>query len=465
MSRAAVFVFLLLTAGCGSRGVPSRTPWVYRLRVPSDPRTLELEAELPAGVSRELSVAAGAEDFVESLVLMMDGDEVLPLKRNEDSWWIPASEDGPFRLRWRFDLAGAAAALRRPRTAQRVGDAFLAPPSTWLVRPLRVRRGIPVILHVESEGDSDFATGIRRGDFDDEYVFDGTEFAGSTYTVLGHFEKHTVRVGGADIDVALLATPVAIDGLELAQWVEEAATMVANYFGGEFPVAHSLVAVTRRGRGAHYATALGRGGAGILWPISRRRRMRDVRKGWVLVHEMVHFIFPQVAERHHWIEEGLASYLEPWVRYQAGVIDLATVFTDLRRGLPMGQPKEGDRGLDHTPTWGRTYWGGALFCFVADLEIRRRTRGRKNLALAVRGIHEKLGGFDVSQPLPRVFAVGDESVGVDVLLPLYEAWKDDAVKVELEAIWRSLGVRHGNSQLIFDPNAPEAWLLDTFRRP
>ncbi len=464
MSRVAVFAFFFLTVGCGSSGAPSRSPWVYRLRVPSDPRMLELEADLPAGVSRELSVASGAEDFVESLVLI-DGDGTLPLQRSEDSWWIPPSKDGPFRLRWRFDLAGAAQALRHPRSALRVGEAFLSPPSAWLVRPLRVTRGIPVVLHVETLGDSDFATGIRRNDSDSGYVFDVTEFAGLTYTVLGNFEKHALHVGGADMDVALLAIPPSVDGAELAQWVGEAASMVADYFGGEFPAPHSLVAVTRRGRGAHVATALGRGGAGILWPISRRGHMSELRKGWVLVHEMVHFVWPQVAERHHWIEEGLASYLEPWVRHRAGVIDLATVFADLRRGLPMGQPKEGDRGLDNTPTWGRTYWGGALFCFVADLEIRRRTHGKKNLALAVRAIHEKLGGFDVSQPLPRVFAVGDEAVGVDVLLPLYEKWKDDAVTVDLDAIWRSLGLRQSSSQLTFDRNAPEAWLLDTFRRP
>jgi len=33
-------------------------------------------------------------------------------------------------------------------------------------------------------------------------------------------------------------------------------------------------------------------------------------------------------------------------------------------------PAAGDRGLDFTPSWGRTYWGGALFCLLADIEIR-----------------------------------------------------------------------------------------------
>jgi hypothetical protein len=30
---------------------------------------------------------------------------------------------------------------------------------------------------------------------------------------------------------------------------------------------------------------------------------------WVLTHEMIHFGFPSVEERHHWIEEGIATYV------------------------------------------------------------------------------------------------------------------------------------------------------------
>jgi hypothetical protein len=38
-------------------------------------------------------------------------------------------------------------------------------------------------------------------------------------------------------------------------------------------------------------------------------------------------------------------------------------------GMPQGEPQRGDRGLDGTHTWGRTYWGGAMFCLLTDVEI------------------------------------------------------------------------------------------------
>ena len=41
-----------------------------------------------------------------------------------------------------------------------------------------------------------------------------------------------------------------------------------------------------------------------------------------------------------------------------------------------GLPEPGDEGLDYTHTWGRTYWGGATFCLLADVRIRRETHNR-----------------------------------------------------------------------------------------
>ena len=37
-----------------------------------------------------------------------------------------------------------------------------------------------------------------------------------------------------------------------------------------------------------------------------------------MTHELVHAAFPDVAEEHHWIEEGIATYVEPIARVQIG---------------------------------------------------------------------------------------------------------------------------------------------------
>jgi len=42
---------------------------------------------------------------------------------------------------------------------------------------------------------------------------------------------------------------------------------------------------------------------------------------------------------------------------------------DLIDACPRACRGAADRGLDHTHTWGRTYWGGALFCLPRRVEI------------------------------------------------------------------------------------------------
>ena len=55
-----------------------------------------------------------------------------------------------------------------------------------------------------------------------------------------------------------------------------------------------------------------------------------------------------VARPHHWIEEGFATYVEPVARAQIGDLAPKTVWAGMVEGMPDGEAKEGDRGLDHT---------------------------------------------------------------------------------------------------------------------
>ena len=78
-------------------------------------------------------------------------------------------------------------------------------------------------------------------------------------------------------------------------------------------------------------------------------------------------------------------------RARTGELSTEKVWGDLVRGLPQGLPGRGDEGLDRTHTWGRTYWGGALFWLLADVEIRERTGNRFGLEDALRAVLTQRG--------------------------------------------------------------------------
>src|SRR5579863_4906316 len=122
---------------------------------------------------------------------------------------------------------------------------------------------------------------------------------------------------------------------------------------------------------------------------------------------MVHFGFPSVEERHHWIEEGIATYVEPIARAQVGRLTAERVWREMVDRMPQGLPGDGDQGLDNTHTWGRTYWGGAIFCLLADIRIREQTANRLGLQQALRGILKASDGIDTDWPIDRTLAAGD----------------------------------------------------------
>jgi hypothetical protein len=163
-----------------------------------------------------------------------------------------------------------------------------------------------------------------------------------------------------------------------------------------------------------------------------------------------------VAEKHHWIEEGLATYIEPVARARVGQLSPEKIWGDMVDGMPNGLPEGGDHGLDHTPTWGRTYWGGAMFCLYADVEIRRRTHNQKGLEDAMRAILEKNGNIQTEAELSELLATGDKATGVPVLTELYNEWSAKPVTPDLNSLWKQLGVVSDGKTVRFDDSAPLA---------
>jgi len=134
-------------------------------------------------------------------------------------------------------------------------------------------------------------------------------------------------------------------------------------------------------------------------------------------------------------------------------------------GMPEGLPKRGDRGLDRTPTWGRTYWGGALFWLLADIEIRERSGGRKSLDDALRAIVNDGGDGSAWWPAKKIFALGDKAIGMPVLETLHKKMGGHPAPTDLGALWKSLGVSLRENRITFTDDAPLAAIRRALTRP
>lgn len=270
---------------------------------------------------------------------------------------------------------------------------------------------------------------------------------------LAAHERAIVAASGARIVLAIDSPELLPLADELVRWVERAVAAIEAYFE-TFPLAEVRVsAAARDGR----RVVFGRAGAdGVHMLVGKDVTRGALDRDWTLTHELTHLALPSLAREHHWLEEGSATYVEPIARALAGQKSAEAVWAEFARDYAQGLPKAGDQGLDETPTWGRTYYGGAVWCLLADVELRKRTQNRFGLRDALAAIVREGGNIRVAWPIERVLAVGDRATGTDVLTELYRAHAHTPVTVDLPALWHELGIARENGRTVLHDTAARA---------
>jgi len=251
----------------------------------------------------------------------------------------------------------------------------------------------------------------------------------------------------------------------LLEWIKYSAQVVHQYYG-RFPVDRLKIELNVAGGFAvRFGQAFGGESPHLRIVVGEDINQEMLRKDWIMVHEMVHLAMADVPRSNRWLLEGLATYVESIARAQLGYLTEEFVWNGFINRMPQGLPAAGDEGLDHTPTWGRTYWGGAMFCLLADIEIRRLTNNQMSLRDALRGVLND--GYSMeSETMPmQIFNSGDAATGVPVLVELYQKMRADPMLVDLQALWIDLGVDIKNDQVVYNADAPLAYIREQMLKP
>jgi hypothetical protein len=281
--------------------------------------------------------------------------------------------------------------------------------------------------------------------------------AGAVAAVRDPCPPHAVTIDVQASTLCLLTDDPGPTRQRLLQpWVERSARIVAAYYG-HFPAPLTLLRIeTVPGGGVRGGRTTNDSGLVIQASVGRETTPDELSADWVLVHEMVHLALPELGRRHNWLAEGLATYVEGIARAQFGNRDISDVWAEYRHSMPLGLPHAGEGGMDQTPTWGRTYWGGALFCLQADVGLRQRTGNRVGLQTALRAILNQTGGYAADRDIDEVLRIGDEATGTQVLQDLYRENRATALTPDLELLWTRLGVPNDPKSAAFDDHAPLA---------
>ena len=292
-------------------------------------------------------------------------------------------------------------------------------------------------------------------------VFSGSLYVGSSHAADPEIEtlndaESVFEMGGSRIVVEIRDSVLRGKKDMLLDWTIYSAETVTRYYG-RFPVdkLHIKVQVTG-GHAVRFGQAFGGDSPFVRVVVGEHVDAAALRRDWIMVHEMVHLAMADVPEENRWWLEGLSTYVESIARAQSQHLDEKFIWRNFIERMPQGLPQSGDRGLDRTPTWGRTYWGGAMFCLLADVEIRKLTSNRKNLQDALRGVLEAGYSMQASATPMQIFEAADRATGVAVLVPMYQQMKAQPYPVDLDKLWRELGVGVENDAIVYDDAAPLA---------
>lgn len=270
-------------------------------------------------------------------------------------------------------------------------------------------------------------------------------------------EADLIRFAGGAIQLEYNPAEFAVSRADLEKWIRDSARATTVYFG-RFPVPYvRLVLQPVRGSEVKTGWAVGRPEPRINVAMGRHTTGAELTRESLLVHEMVHLAVPDHDIRHIWLHEGIATYVEHVARAQAGLATAKDVWAELMRELPVGLPEPRDAGgLDGTASDERRYWGGALFCLLADVEIRKATGNRLGLQDALRALQRQGGNLSRMWSFERTLEIADRATGTAAFTTLYRTMGNRPHAPDLGRLWQELGVSFDRGRVVLDDTAPLA---------
>jgi hypothetical protein len=432
----------LLTACVGARGSSPAAPSLIVYAVTPPPAgswKVHVEARIE-GAPGDRLVAPEARGALGNLVEVR-GSSTAAVPREGEGWLAPSCRKR-CTLEYDVDLSDVASSCHGMECPRRVGGAVLASAATWMLLPQPTGDAL-IRVQVRGPDAARMATGLRPAG-DGTYAVRAWQLGEAPFTAIGDFRRERVDVGGAKLDLVLLGAPLAMGDDGIRRWVGDAAGCVAGLFG-RFPVDASLFVVPAHGADeVVFGRVMSLAGASVALLVGTDTELAHLHDDWVSVHELFHLGTPSFVGEGHWLEEGLATYYEPVLRERAGWMPEQDLWKHFLKEMPRGLRKPGaPPSMEDRDDVDSTYWGGALFAFLADVRIRAATHGARSLDSVMRQVLAKLGDATHGAKVAEFLRVGDEATGTPVLSELYAHDAMAGETVELEPLWKSLGIEVG----------------------
>lgn len=189
-------------------------------------------------------------------------------------------------------------------------------------------------------------------------------------------------------------------------------------------------------------------------------------------HELAHLLIPYRGWGEVWFSEGLASYYQYILQARSGGIDEIQFWQALHDGFESGRRDTQFRGealgdiddrLREEGGYSRIYWSGAWYFLNVDIRLRRQSRGKQTLDIALDALNQCCAeqSMSVAQMVEKL----DMLNNVLLFQRLYLENQRSTGIPSAEALFASLGIELIDGQVRLQQVGPGAELRQAIVQP
>lgn len=373
---------------------------------------------------------------------------------NRDHWWTDPDGYEEGKGRFTYELGAFAQAEDDIGSAMPFGDAVLATPGFLLPLP-ETERAAMLRFRFQFPAGGGVVTALRP-DKDGYHRVPLLRLDEVGPLLVGTVEAKTVPSDPA-LTLVVPSKAMQVPNGQLAAWVSAVAESNRRFWARS-PAAGGLVVLVPSPRGGvPFGRVLSLGGAVATVLVGERARPRDLYDDWVLVHEFLHLGSPLMRDTGAWLNEGIATFYEPVLRARAGWKSEDEVWREWIGSMPRGMPAITGIGLENAGRGG-IYWGGALFVLMAEIDSLQASGGRIGFSDCLRAVLAEGADVTVKWPTMKLLDRCDALLGKPVIAPLAKQHIEKGSAMDLDRLWRRLGVSMDGDTVRYDDGAELAWL-------
>jgi hypothetical protein len=372
-------------------------------------------------------------------------------------------------VRYALDL-GRVAGRSFELELERHGRAVVTNTAAWLWRPPKYARCADVTARIH--GPADGAVLVSWPPEGDGYRLSPRAFAFTAHAVFGTFARERVEAARAVFEIAVLDGLSAATRAAIVPWITAAARDGALP-NGRFPIPRAQIVVIPSRTSARpvlFGHATRGGDASLAFVVAEDASRQALLADWVAVHEFSHLWWPRVEREDLWLNEGLATYYQEVLRARAGRIPATQAWSRFWTGAEQGRDatasleRESARVFE-THEFSRVYWAGAALALMADIEIRRRSRGERSLDDVMIALGACCALDTRAWSARALIERMDAVIGAPVFAELFARHAAAPPFPRLEATFHKLGLVARGDTIAMRDDAPDAWIRDAIMAP